>query len=184
MEISTRFFLHHPNKETQQKLENLINQWSTTDVCEPENFQAHLLKEAKNIAPSLNTEEIVERFLTTLKEENYTAWELQPESTGPVASYYYFRYTHGSNGLELVEAILQFMVDLVPDLDIRACLQGDDEPWERFYRSEEGIIRSTDYEPDFDEIEDDEFPYEYEWWHEGLPIEIKAGFINSWKQTE
>lgn len=181
MELSTNIFLHHQDKKAQQKLENLINSWANTEICKQANFNEHLFEDAKNIAPSL-AEGAVKRFFLALQEANFEPRDLHTERTGHIADYYYFNYTHGSNGIEIVEAILQFLLDLAPALDIRAYLRGDDDPWERFYRCESGIVRSTDYEPSFEEAEDDELPDEYQWWHEGLPTEIKAGFIHSWKQ--
>ncbi len=183
MELSANIFLHHQDKKAQQKLESLINNWATTEICKQENFNDLLLEEAKNITPDL-AEGAVKRFFSALEESYSELRDLRSERTGHIADYYYFNYTHGSNGIEIIEAILQFLLDLVPDLDARAYLCGDDDPWERFYRSDSGIVRSTDYEPSFEEAEEneDELPDEYEWWHENLPTEIKAGFIHLWKQ--
>lgn len=183
MEIATNIFLKHNNKKYQNKLESVINLLRTAKSSEQESVKDLLLEEINNIAPDI-AEDAVNRFFLALEEASFEPRDLHTERTGYIADYYYFNYTHGSNGIEIVEAILQFLLDLAPALDIRAYLRGDDDPWERFYRCESGIVRSTDYEPSFEEAEDDELPDEYEWWHEGLPTEIKAGFIHSWKQCQ
>jgi hypothetical protein len=46
------------------------------------------------------------------------------------------------------------------------------------------MVVSNNYAPDYDEIKADELPEVYRWWHEGLPSEIKDGFINDWLEEE
>lgn len=181
MEFATSVFCKPADDKLQEKLMKLVDSWGTADICNKENFSKALLEIARNINPEL-AEGAVKCFFSALEAAYSEPRDLRAECTGHIADYCYFNYTHGSNGIEIVEAILQFLLDLIPDLDVRAYMHGDDDPWERFYRSDSGLVRSTDYEPSFAETEEDELPDEYGWWHAGLPAEIKAGFIHLWKQ--
>jgi len=76
---------------------------------------------------------------------------------------------------------VEFLGKLCSDIDVRACLTGDDDPWEFFFRWQNGTAKRAGYEPDYEEAEKDKLPDVYLWWHKGLPEGIKDGFINEWK---
>ncbi len=135
-----------------------------------------------NIAKSVNTDN-GESLAKNLYNSIGAKEDLLAEDRDIESGYYTAYFVHGSEGTEIIESIINFLGKLCPEIDARVCLAGDDDPWEIFYRWEAGKVKKEYFEPDDEDVED-EFPDVYKWWHEGLPEEIKDGFLNEWAEDD
>jgi hypothetical protein len=183
-ELHTNIYIKHSDSGINSKLELIFK--TINDKPEPdyEKIEENLKADAVNIN-SENGAYLVDKLIKDIKEGNGTPSEdLIAESRDEIAGFHFLHFVHGGSGTDYIGAIIKFLGDLAPGVDVRACLVGDDDPWEIFYRYEQGKVINQYYEPDVDEAEEGELPEVYTWWHEGLPPEIKDGFINEWLEEE
>jgi hypothetical protein len=177
-ELHTNLYFKHPDPETHEQLKNIVQ--SINDAPSPtfESAKDEMLHIAK-IARGDEGVSIVNALLDLIDEE-----DLMAESRGTQSGYYTSHFVHGSAGDEVIGKIIKVLGELYPEIDARACLAGDDDPWEIFYRWEGGKVKQSYFEPDEEEMEDGERPQVYQWWHEGMPEDIKDGFLNEWDDYE
>lgn len=180
-EQTTRIYIKHPNQEIQKKLHTIFQ--TISDEANPaiEEIEKHLLNCAIEISPA-NGEEAHSQLIKNISGAfGKPSEDLVAEARGTIAGYNTFSFVHGNVGLEVIRSILEFLFKLSPEIDARACLRGDDDPYEFFFKIENGKVIEQYYEPD-DDYEDEsegELPHVYTWWHEGLPKEINEGLLHN-----
>ena len=178
-ELHTNLYFKHPNSDVQQHLVALFKTINDTPSPDFDNLLSDLRSNASAITPDAG-EMRVDALLQAVKEAYGETHDLVAESRYDIAGYHGMHFVHGSSGDDIMGGIVQFIGDIAPETDVRACLAGDDDPWEIFYRYENGRVVMKAYEPDYEEAEEEELPDVYQWWHAGLPQDIKDGFINDW----
>lgn len=178
-EQTTRIYIKHPNQETHKKLHTIFKTISDEIKLNLEEIEKDLLNCALEISPS-NGEEAYSQLIKNINEAfGKPSEDLVAEARGTISGYNTFIFVHGNVGLEAIRSILEFLFKISPEIDARACLRGDDEPCEFFFKIENGKVLEQYYEPD-DGSEDEsegELPHAYMWWHEGLPKEINEGLL-------
>ena len=105
--------------------------------------------------------------------------DLDAESIDKIDKYSVCHFVHGSGGDDIVGKIIEFLYSLCPEIHAQAWGCGDDDPWEYWFKFENGSIKREDDEPEMDEDEDEGIKDTiYAWWHESMPDSIKEGFLN------
>jgi NAD-dependent DNA ligase len=105
--------------------------------------------------------------------------DLDAESLDKTEGYSVCHFVHGSAGDEIVGKIIETLYSLCPEIHAQAWGCGDDDPWEFWFKYENGSVKREDDEPEMDEEEDEEIKNTvYKWWHESMPDSIREGFLN------
>ncbi len=173
MEHYAQLIISHTDKSKQSQLRNLI-----------EEMQSGLNFDKLNdllvpFGQSVNVDEF--RALTDIGDQHY----LQPESIDKVDSYDIYNFVHGSSSVEFTEAFLEIIDKLIPNVDARAYIQADEDPWEQFIRIKSGELLSEEHVP----FEDEELDTEvitsgcYVWFHESLPESFDFGYLAKSKNS-
>ncbi len=180
-ELHTSVYFKHPDSGINKLLKDIFQSINDSSDQDPNLIEENII----NIAESVNIDN-GESLAKELFDSVDSKEDLLAESRDIVSGYYTAYFVHGSEGEEIIGNIISFLGNLCPEIDARACLAGDDDPWEIFYRWEAGKVKKEYFEPDYESIEDDEFEFPdiYKWWHEGLPEEIKDGFLNEWADED
>jgi len=178
-EHSTNLYIGHSDPDILQRLEPIIQLFKNQGV-DSETIQSNFISESKYFDGNHGSELAIKLFEDVKSAYGDASVDLDAHIT-TVAGYHKLHFVHGSSGVEVVEAIISFLGNLIPNVDARANLQGDDDPWEVFYRFEQAGVTSKHYEPLQEQRANDALPEVYVWWHSGLPGEISEGFINQWK---
>jgi NAD-dependent DNA ligase len=106
-------------------------------------------------------------------------YDLDAETISRTAGYSVCHFVHGTGGDDIVGTIIEFLYLLCPDIHAQAWGCGDDDPWEYWFKYENGSVRREDDEPEMDEEEDEEIMNTiYAWWHETMPNAIREGVLN------
>ncbi len=168
-ELSTNLYFKHPDADIHNMLQTLFKSGNESDII--------------RIAKSLNTGkgESLAKYLIDYVDRFH---DIVPEWCDTKSGYCICTFTHGSEGDEWIEAIIEFLGKLCSGIDVRACLAGDDEPYEIFYRLINRTVKRQDYSPEFEEAKKDDLPGVYKWWHDGLPDNIKEGWLNDWQDED
>lgn len=105
-------------------------------------------------------------------------------------------FVDGSSGDDNIGDLVFFFYSLSNDLHVQAWGCGDDDPWEFWFKVEDGELVRKDDEPEYGEpftgtAYDEEGDSEevdlkpiYDWWHKDLPDGIKQGFCNEDEDDE
>ena len=105
-------------------------------------------------------------------------YDLGAESLNKIGGYSVCHFVHGSAGDEIIGEIIKFLYSLCPDIHAQAWGCGDDDPWEFWFKFENGSIKRKDDEPEMDQEEDEKIINTiYAWWHESMPGTIKEGLL-------
>ena len=131
-------------------------------------------------AISLNSEHGKELLKDLLDSVEAPEYDLSAESIEKkIDGYSIVSFTHGSMGYEIVESIIEFINNLVPQITIQACGWGDEDPFEYWLKYENGQLITKADSPFESEDEDTEIKNTiYKWWHSGLPASISEGLLN------
>lgn len=167
MELHSNLYFKHPNPEIMNKLDRL--------------FQEHQgnAEIFKQIAITINPTEGEEFAQDLIDQIDQVEYDLGPESLYRFEGYSIAHFVHGSSGDEFMEAILNFLKSLVPDIHTQAWGCGDDDPWEFWFKFEGDELIREDDEPFNDPDEDQQIQSSiYAWWHKDMPKEIQEGFLN------
>lgn len=166
-ELHSNLYYKHDDSDIMGKLDVLFT--------EPQGDVARI----REIAASLdaeNGEALAQDLIDTVDEPEH---DLSAERIVRQAGYSVAHFVHGSPGDEFIEAIVGFLHELVPGLHVQAWGCGDDDPWEFWFKVEEGEVVRQDDEPFSDPEEDENIRAGiYAWWHADMPDEIKEGFLN------
>ncbi|AUZ04043.1 MULTISPECIES: hypothetical protein [Vitreoscilla] len=168
MELHSNLYYKHPNTNTMDVLDALF-------LSAKDNEAAWLA-----LAAQLNAEQGASLAQELWSQVDEPEFDLNPESSYRHEGYSIAHFVHGSMGDENMEAILEFLLALLPDIQAQAWGCGDDDPWEFWFKfNEQGQLVRKDDEPYQDEEEDEHIQATiYAWWHKGLPESIKEGFLN------
>nr|WP_298147171.1 hypothetical protein [uncultured Pseudomonas sp.] len=178
-EQTTRLYIKHPDQEIQKKLYTIFKTINDEQKPSGEETEKDLLACALEISPA-NANKAYSQLLKNICDAfGKPSDDLIAEAKGATAGYNTFRFVHGSVGLDVIRSILEFLFELSPEIDARACLRGDDEPCEFFFKIDNGKVLDQYYEPDDGYEDEGEMPHAYIWWHEGLPEEINEGLLYS-----
>lgn len=138
------------------------------------------------IAEKINPEkgrELLEAFDTALKETYLE--DLTSESTHSIEGYWCSHLVQGSSGAYVTGRLVKLLNELCPGTTAQAWGCGDDDPWEFWFKYENGRVIRCDYEPYEDEDSDHKaYNTIYRWWHEGLPAGITEGFLHDVEDEE
>ncbi len=124
----------------------------------------------------LNGASLAKELISFVGEPEY---DLDAESLNKIDGYSVCHFVHGSGGDYIVGEIIKFLYSLCPEIHAQAWGCGDDDPWEYWFKFENGLLKRKDDEPEMDEDEDEEIKNTiYAWWHDSMPDSIKEGFLN------
>lgn len=167
MELHSNLYFRHADAEIMAKLDALLQQHQG---------DAELFKQyAYNLNP-FEGEQLAQDLLDQVDQIEY---DLAPESVYHFADYSVAHFVHGSDGAEIIEALLNFLKNLLPQIHTQAWGCGDDDPWEFWFKFEDDTLIRQDDEPLNDADEDQQIKATiYAWWHKEMPAEIKEGFLN------
>jgi hypothetical protein len=133
----------------------------------------------ESLCKELNSEKGVELSKELVEYVDEPKYDLDAESLSKIEGYSVCHFVHGSSGDEFVGKIIEFLYCLCPDIHAQAWGCGDDDPWEFWFKYENGSVERQDDEPEMDEDEDEDIKNTvYKWWHETMPSSIKEGFLN------
>ena len=167
MELHSNLYYHHPDSVIMDQLDHLFQQHQDNPVT------------FVQLASTINPEYGAELAQELIDQVDQIEYDLAPESLVYVAGFAVLDFTHGSNGDENIENILLFLKELLPDIHVQARGQGDDDPWEFWFKFDGDELVREDDEPFNDPEDDEEIKASiYQWWHEGMPEQIKEGFLN------
>ena len=170
-EIYVNVYFQHQDWETHKKLVQLF------ELGDPNNDDE--AREAFiGIATEVNPEKgegIAKAFLTDIDSKIHEMFGF--EDVENIAGYCCAGGTHGGGGDRFAARCVKLLYHLSPGIDARAWGMGDDDPWEFWFKHEDGHLVRHDAEP-FDGYDARIRSTIYRWWHEGLPAEIKEGMLN------
>ena len=173
MELHSNLYYHHPDISVMERIDQLFRQHQDNPVT------------FLQLAGAINAEYGIELAQELLDQVDQMEYDLAPETAYRLAGYSILHFVHGSSGDDIMEAILFFLKSLSPELQVQAWGCGDDDPWEFWLKFEGDELIREDDEPFNDPDEDLNIKAEiYTWWHEGLPAEIKEGFLNEAEADE
>ena len=178
-ENTTRLYIKHPSQEINKIIHSIFKTINDEPKPNYDEVEKDLLACALEISPSKGNE-AYSRFIKKINDAFVKpSDDLVAEAKGTVAGYNVFRFVHGNSGFETIKLILEFLFELSPEIDARACLRGDDEPCEFFFKVENGRALQQYYEPDdgYEDEGESGMPHAYIWWNEGLPEEINEGLL-------
>ncbi len=137
-------------------------------------------EERLRIVEDLNPDkgrDLFEQFEAALGSDYHE--ELFVEEAEEIDGYWCISLMLGGQGDYVTGRLIKFLGDLSADVSAQAWGCGDDDPWEFWFKYENGRVIRCDHEP-YDDDEADEQAYNtvYRWWHEGLPGGIREGFLN------
>lgn len=180
MELHAHIFVKHTDNNVHQLLSNLFTTPRTKNQPASQKIEQSLRRVSLALSPA-NGEALCTKLFDTIKQTGSKPMvELKAEENWEIAGYHVYFFVHGWDGDTIVEAIITFIGELAPGADVRAWLQGDDDPWEVFFRYIESQTVYKEYEPVAVERAQ-VLPQEYTWFHDELPHEISFGIINEWK---
>ncbi len=178
-ELHSNIYFRHGDERVHGLLHNLF---AVADLNSPlriegEEAQRKALEEiAEAVSPGQGAAlmgELLDEFRTEFRDQ------FGSESIWESAGYWVAHFVNGSGGDEIAGRVIGFLHQLCPSVDARAWGCGDDDPWEYWFRYEDGVVVRRDDEPFMDEEEDLEILASiYAWWHEGMPATIREGFLN------
>ena len=177
-ELNSHVYVKAPDSIDRNLLESVFESFGKHGVS-AEKIEEDLISAARSLNKSQG-EKIAEVLIASVKESYGIIEHDLYAGLDEVEGFQRFHFVHGSTGHELIPAIVLFFGSLLTNADVRAYLEGDDDPWEMFYLYEDNKVVEKDYEPIHSERDDKELPEVYLWWHRDLS-EISEGFINKWK---
>jgi NAD-dependent DNA ligase len=127
------------------------------------------------IVTSINPEkgqELLNQLLNDF-EEKYFSGELSSESMREQSGYWVVHLVYGSDGDDITGRLVRFLYDLDSGVHSQAWGCGDDEPWEFWFKTDEG--GEVVYKENEPGIEAEDI---YSWWHKLMPDSIKEGLMN------
>lgn len=177
-ETGAVIYMSHPETELHVKLGlvfRTINDMPKPDLDEAEKI---LRKDGARILP-VKSDELVDQLIQDINEGNGDPKsDFIAESRDYNSRYILYYFIFGGNGESLLSALLRYIKNLVVGVDVRGYLYGDDDPWEVFYRFHGGELKYIECVSNEDSC-DVELPDVYRWWHDGLPVAIKQGFLHT-----
>jgi hypothetical protein len=174
-EFTTNVYFKHDDPKIHKKFDKLYK--TIRSKLSEEKVKSNIVDVSKTINKEVY-EALTEKLFLLLAEYDGTPSDLVATSKSSVAGYTMYTFVHGNNAEYVVELIVKLLGRLDPTIDARACMAGDDEPWEIFFRWHNGECHRRVYEPEYEEAMRKNLPKVYNWWHKGLPEDIKDGFIN------
>lgn len=167
MELHSNLYFKHSNPEIMNKLDRLFQEHQGN---------AEIFKQIAITINPIEGEELAQDLIDQIDQVEY---DLGPESLYRFEGYSIAHFVHGSSGDEFMEAILNFLKSLAPDIHTQAWGCGDDDPWEFWFKFEGDELIREDDEPFNDPDEDQQIQSSiYAWWHKDMPKEIQEGFLN------
>lgn len=133
-----------------------------------------------SIAASINEKDGAQLAYDLITSVGEPEHNLDAESIQMTVGYSVAHFVHGGNGDDIVEDIIEFLYALSPGIHAQAWGYGDDDPWEFWFKHENGNIVRKDDEPLTDEEEHEEIRNSiYAWWHETMPESLNEGILNN-----
>ena len=177
--VHSHIYFRHPLKEKQallHRLFGLVNRQASAWIRDVDELKRIFVE----LGHTINAEQgakLAQEFLLELKQgflEEFVLEQLYFDSGYSVAHCVY-----GDEGDAITGLIIKFLYALAPDVHAQAWGCGDDEPWEYWFKFENGQLRREDNVPSEDEDEvEDLFNTIYVWWHSEMPATIKEGLLN------
>ncbi|MDH5180564.1 MAG: hypothetical protein OEZ39_15660 [Gammaproteobacteria bacterium] len=164
-EINSDIYYKHNDPQVMKKLDDFFTEGRGDEDA--------LIDMALVLNPTKG-ESVAQILIDTVDDPEY---DLSVESLDHTGGYSVAHFVHGSSGDEIVEAIVEFLNLLIPDINAQAWGCGDDDPWEFWIKYENGKIVRKDDAP-FEEEDEDIKNTIYKWWHIGMPESITAGLLN------
>ena len=163
-EIYSNIYYKHNDPKIMEKLDSLFY-----------GSEGNELK-IKSIAKSINPKkgELLAQELIDLVDKPF--YDLQAESLNKIEDYSVAHFLHGCMGDEIVKAIVRFIYKLQPNVHVQAWGCGDDDPWEFWFKFENGKLVRRDDSPSQEEEEEIKERI-YKWWHSDMPDTIKEGYM-------
>lgn len=106
-------------------------------------------------------------------------FDLKPQKIMRYAGFSITHFEHGSDGDQILEAVLDFLKKTVPDLHVQAWGYSQEESWEYWLKFDAAQLQREDDLPHHSPFEDlDILNSVYRWWHHGMPKQITEGILN------
>ena len=170
-EIYVNVYFQHQDPATHSKLVRLFE---TEDPNRDDASRQAFIDLATDINPDKG-ENIARAFVRDLDSKIHEMFGF--EEVTDVAGYCCAGGTHGGAGDRFAARCVKLLYHLCPGIQALAWGMGDDDPWEFWFKHEDGHLIRHDAEP-FDGYDARIRSTIYRWWHEGLPDEIREGMLN------
>ena len=183
------FYVKAPDQASHKKVGAFIKKLEFFGSKRPDDAEilARLEKAAQNISPDAGKRAFaaLQRGLKKI-DASYEPYELcicnGDDKRTSIAGYWQFGFTFG--GLDdargKANAMLAYLGQLVPDIDVRGFMENTSVGSETFVRVIDGKVTWKNHDPGNGEAKDKK-AFEsgvYPWWHDGLPDKIKVGILN------
>ena len=127
------------------------------------------------ISEALNPDHGKKLAIAFLEQEERLE-ELQVERYRNIASFAVWQLILGLGGPSIVEETVTFLNELLSGSGAWAYLRGDDDPWEIWYKIENGQLILEEVDATAEESRKEVVDTIYAWWHSGLPRSICEGY--------
>lgn len=165
-ELHSNLYYKHGDAEVMRKLDALF--------LEAQGDEQRIKEICKSLAPE-DGEYLAQEIIDAVDD---VECDLGAESLSKIAGYSLLHFVHGSAGDDIVGSIVDFLYQLVPDIHAQAWGCGDDDPWEFWFKYENGEVLREDDEPFMGDDDEEIKSTIYAWWHKDMPKEIREGFLN------
>jgi|GEM_PF-598973 len=182
-ELHSNIYFKHPKQAVHNQLLVLFSLGdinSRIHISDTEKFRLRFLQLAKQINPDQG-QEIATALLQDFDQKYGETFSC--ESIWEDSGYCISHWVNGSQGQYIAGRMVKFLYQLCPDIHAQAWGCGDDDPWEYWYKFEDGHVITHEDEPDMD---DDSYIENtiYRWWHESMPDSIREGILNERDEEE
>jgi len=171
-ELHSNIYFKHEDSNVMSLLDSLF--------FESEGIEEKISTICRDLNPS-DGYSLSQKLISFVDEPKY---DLSAESLVKTEGYSVCHFVHGSSGDEIVGKIVEFLYAISPGIHAQAWGCGDDDPWEYWFKFENGALKREDDEPIMDEDDDEDGEDEeikntiYAWWHDSMPNSIQEGFLN------
>jgi hypothetical protein len=166
-ELHSNIYFKHADLHTHKNLINLFESFSKD--------RASILKASTLINPESGST-LATTFLDKVKNDFNDA--VDPESIWQEGDFHVAHLVNGGSGHYIAGNLVKFINELCQGVHCQGWGCGDDDPWEYWFKYQDGRVIRCDDEPYMDGNDAWTKSTVYRWWHEDMPENIKAGFLN------
>ena len=178
-ELHSNFYFKHPNKAVHDQLQEMLAIYdmnSKNGMLDVDERRSHFLNLAKSINPE-NGEMLASDLLGEFDKEYGFGGMFGSESIREQSGYCITHWVNGGSGDDIQAYLMQFFYKLCPEVHAQSWGCGDDDPWEYWFKYDNGNLVRHDDEP-YSSNDAVILGTIYRWWHSDMPDSIKEGVIN------
>ena len=131
-ELSTNLYIMGRNSELPVELGKIFKTINDAGSISSENISCEIEKKVSILFPDRGRA-LYRTFATSISNESCSLHEaLVAESRHEIEHGCCLHFVHGASGVVFINAIVKFIGSLSAEIDVRACLLGDDDPSQKY----------------------------------------------------